>query len=48
MENVVNPRFLSISTYLEKGGSMTTKSAIIDVDERECHFGNGAHTIEAV
>jgi len=35
MEDIVNPGILSISTHLEKGGSVISKSANFGFDEGE-------------
>jgi hypothetical protein len=43
MEDIVNPGILSISTYLKKGRSMITKSAIVDVNVRESHLIGDHH-----
>ena len=37
MKDIVSPGFLGIFTYLEKGGSMIRKSAVVDVKIREHH-----------
>ena len=38
MKDIVNPLILTISTYLKEGRSVTTKSAILDVNVGKGHL----------